>query len=187
MNGLGPEREQPLPLEAKPTQGVALIIVRRPDRFIYTIRENETNTSYDKIAGMRSIPMETLKHGETRESALARLLIEEITERLEVTNFERVGMYGVGVAAVTCWTVEVGPQVGINPHFSFYNNGDGVSEPLWVPPDELINNGFWLRRGALEMVSDYLNGRKGVYRMSCQSVSLEPPRTFSQNGYSPLG
>lgn len=59
-------------------EGVAAFIVLPIHHKVVTIEELHTKRSTNKIAGMRSIPMETIEPGETHEEALIRLLKEEV-------------------------------------------------------------------------------------------------------------
>lgn len=57
-------------------KGVGLFIVT-PDGYFLTIEEARTKRKTNKIAGMRSLLMETIEAGETQEQAIARLLIND--------------------------------------------------------------------------------------------------------------
>ncbi len=56
--------------------GVGLLIVT-PDGYFLTIEETRTKRKTGKIAGMRSLLMETLEAGETQGQAIKRLLIDD--------------------------------------------------------------------------------------------------------------
>ncbi len=169
MNGFGPEREQPLPLEARPIQAVALII-RNSQGLIYTNKERDTKPQLGKFRGMRSIPMETIdkKIEETKKQALERLQSEEVAQNLIIEENPRlIGVYGIGGAAAWCYEASVISQNGRNPNYRTRE----VGEPAWIPIDELINGNVWVREGVLEMITDCYTSATGVYRMSCKPVS----------------
>ena len=170
MSGHGPERKQPLllELEARPLQGVAAII-EDPDGSIYTNKEKKGNPPYGKLPGMESIPMETIKteQGETQEEALRRLIEEEVAFNLALTDPEKIGMFGVGIAAVTLYHMRVVAKNGKNPNYK----NEELEEPKFTNPDSLRNGTVWVRRGVPEMVDALQSGARGVYRMSCQPPS----------------
>lgn len=161
----GHEREIPLPLEARPLQGVALII-RNSEGLIYTIEERDTKPEVGKFRGMRSIPMETIngETRETREQALWRLQSEEVAHNLIIEGPRLIGVYGVGTGAVWCYETTVISQNGRNPNYRITE----VGEPGWIPIDELRNGNVWVREGVTEMATDYLSNTKGIRRESCQ-------------------
>lgn len=168
MNGLEPEREQLRPLEARPIQGVAMVLID-PAGLVYTNEEKASRPEYGKLAGMRATPMETKKPGETDEETLRRLFEEEVEENLVTDRPVELGFYGVGVAAVRCFIIPVIERDGINPNYKRRE----VTDPRWIPPTQLTN-GLWVRQGVREMIGDYLSGARRIRRESCQSVSLEP-------------
>lgn len=65
-------------------EGVAAFIAAPKYYRVLTIEELQTKRSTNKIAGMRSIPMETVEPGESYEDALRRLLEEEVMIELGV-------------------------------------------------------------------------------------------------------
>jgi 8-oxo-dGTP pyrophosphatase MutT (NUDIX family) len=61
--------------------GVGLILFE-PKGKTLVLRELKSKPHYGKYAGMLSIPLETIEDGETKESALKRLMHEEIGEEI---------------------------------------------------------------------------------------------------------
>ncbi|MBI4092100.1 MAG: NUDIX hydrolase [Candidatus Levybacteria bacterium] len=170
MNRFGPEREQPRPLEARPIQAVAAIIVD-PDGLIYTNIEKRGNSLYGKLPGMTALPMETIETatGETREDAMKRLVREEVAFNLVLTAPSEIGMFGVGIAAVTLYHMRVIAKNGRNPNFDTAE----LEDPKFRNPVKLTNGSVWVREGVPEMVADFQSGARGVYRMSCQPPTTE--------------
>lgn len=162
------ECELPLPPEARALQAVAAIIISSDglERRVYTIEETVDRTDYGKATGMRTIPMETANEGETKEETLRRLIDEEVGRGiLEIRNIERIGIYGIGVAAATCFLVEVEVKNGQGS----VDLGD-VKDPRWMKVEDLMTS--WTRRGVKEMLEDFCAGRRGVSRNSCCPVPL---------------
>lgn len=159
------EHEPLIPLEARPTQAVAVILFS-PEELIYTIVETESRPDYGKIAGMRTIPMETIDPGETCQTTFLKLLKEEVGEDIvDVKSVEEMGIYGINsAAAATCFVVQVERK-----KFQYPQNLDGVIDPQWVTVSELL--GVWTRQGVFEMIEDWRLGRRSVYRLSCRPVS----------------
>lgn len=175
MSGFGSERGHPLPLEARPKQGVAMVLLD-PAGLVYTNEEKASRPEYGKLAGMRAIPMETKKPGETDEETLRRLFEEEVKENLVIGRPVELGFYGVGVAAVRCFIVPVIGRDGINPDYNIQEVGD----PKWIPPTQLTD-GMWVRQGVREMIRDYLSGARRT-RRECTSMSLSSSSTNGLNG-----
>ena len=173
MSGPRPEREQPLPLEARPIQGVAAIIVDS-DGLIYTNIEKGGNPLYGKLPRMESIPMETIKteQGETREEAIRRLTVEEVAFNLVLTDPEEIGRFGVGIAAVTLYHMRVIAKNGRNPNFDTAE----LEDPKFRDPVELANGSVWVREGVPDMIMSFCSGARGTYKTSCQPVRPNPPR-----------
>jgi hypothetical protein len=152
-------------LEELPIQGVAAILVV-PSEKIYTIRETMSRPEYGKMEGMRTIPMETVESGEDRLGTLRRLIKEEVGEgSVEIDRVEKIGIYGLDVAAATCYVVRAQRIT------SSGLEGD-VTDPRLMSVDEILTS--WTRRGVVEMMEDFLNNRRNVVRAYCKSVNLTP-------------
>ena len=172
MSRLGPEREQPLPLplEARPFQGVAAIIVDRSTNLIYTVVETTNRPDYGKEAGMRTHPMETFDIGQTEDQALSQLFKQEVHETLTIIRTELIGYYGINIAAVRLFLVQTernGSKNGAGLNHNW--NGQEIRDPRWMKPEDLIRE--WVRMGVSEMVEDYLVGKRNV-RRECKPVPL---------------
>jgi hypothetical protein len=181
MNGFGPEGARTLPIEARPIQGVASIIVDRND-LIYTVVEKTSRPEYGKEAGMRTPPMETVIPGETPDQTLSRLFQEEVHERLTILGTEMIGLYGLNSAGVKLFVVHV-DRSGHSHNGNGYNhniNGHEVTDPKWLKPEELMTER--VRMGVAEMIGDYVSGNRDV-RRECKPVPLGLPHT---NGTHPV-
>jgi len=175
MNGSGPERERPRPLEARPIQAVAAIIVDPRDQ-IYTVVETNTRREYGKETGMRTIPMETLDPGEIPDQTLSRLFVEEVDEELTIVRREPFGLYGLNIAAARLFLVHVERNGGLTNGNNHHSNGYEVRDPMWMKPEDLLQER--VRMGVHEMIEDYLLGRRSAGR-ECKPV----PLLVSSNGY----
>lgn len=69
---------------------VALLIVS-PGGRIFCLEELRDKPQYEKCAGMISFPIETIEAGEDRESALERLLVEEVGKCLSLSDPDFLG------------------------------------------------------------------------------------------------
>ncbi len=125
--------------------GVAAFIVK-PPHDVLTIEEFITKRSTNKIAGQRSVPMETVEEGEDIEHALKRLLDEEIrvkplvTERL--TQHEICRFRPLGHILVRTFYLEAN-------NLSVVLTGSEVTEvgnPEWEPITTLIGHPLGSRR-----------------------------------------
>lgn len=155
-----------IPPERRSIQAVSAIIVAPTNR-VHTIVETSTRKDYGKVAGMRTIPMETMELGETHLETLARLFKEEAgREHQRFVSVQIVGIYGLGGAAATCFVVRVEEE------FTPVTNTGDVKDPKWLYVCDAMN--LWTRQGAFEMLSDFTAGRRGVSRNACHPVSLEP-------------
>lgn len=173
------EREIPQPLEARlearDSQAVAAIIVDRSTNLIYTIEEKRDNPEYGKMAGMRTIPMETIEPGEDPEQqTLPRLFKEEVDifgDNIRILRTEYVGYYGVGAAAARLYLTYV-ERDGVTGNDNGRNNSDSeqdVVDPIWMPREEI--NSQWVRMGVAEMLEDAFSGKRNVIR-ECKPVPL---------------
>lgn len=149
--------------------GVALI-VENPENKIMVLREGNSKPWLGKYAGMYSVPMETKKGVRERDQrALARLVAEEL-HGLEVTiEPEPRGSYRVVWGARA--SLYLGRTLATLPPAP--NGSREVSGHVWVCPEEALK--LWLRRGAKEMIVDYIAGERGVDRTFCKPV----PRQYS--------
>ncbi|MBI4059283.1 hypothetical protein HY404_03535 [Candidatus Microgenomates bacterium] len=152
--------------EKRKLQAVAAAIIL-PSGLLYTIEGTTNRPEYGKMAGMRSIPMETMKVEETHFDTLFRLAEEELGNGIiQIRKIERVGMYGIGVAGLTFYRmdVELLQEDNVPPDSE-------VTKPLWMSPAELID--LWVRQGVVEMIEDLQAGKHGIIRETAP-VPLEP-------------
>lgn len=73
---------------------VALLIFSPTGR-IFCLEELRDKPQYEKYAGMISFPIETIEDGESRESALERLLVEEVGIFLSFSDPDFLGEVGM--------------------------------------------------------------------------------------------
>ncbi|TSC75324.1 MAG: hypothetical protein G01um101430_531 [Parcubacteria group bacterium Gr01-1014_30] len=143
-------------------RGVALI-VRNQIGLILVLRELETKPEIGKHAGMFSIPMETVEPGEHDVQAIKRLIEEELPgliSKIKVVQ-TRFGLYRVGHRTwATLYTATASDDSLPDPQ------AVGVAGHQWVSPPEAL--ALHLRRGAREMIEDYISGRSFVVRRNCR-------------------
>lgn len=150
--------------------GVAAIILSR-DGKILVVQETETKTKIDKLAGDWSIPAETIKEGESELEALLRLIGEEVGENGDITcnqESDWIGDYQLKKGTNIWGRAYLLHFNGISelPRI-FTSRGNEVINHRWINPQELRD--LPRRRGVLEIVEDFLEGRKGIVREECSS------------------
>lgn len=145
--------------EARPTQGVGLIIELPEIPLIYTITEGEDKPKLGKRPGDQSFPMETVHtwEGETKQEALLRALEEENDENMSVQIAGKLGTYLIGTtAAIDVYRYLVTYKNGKKPNFVFTD----IRDAKWMDPRELISGRMQIREGVFEAITDYLAGRR---------------------------
>jgi len=154
--------------------GVAAIILSQ-DGKILVVQETEDRPKADKRAGDWSIPAETIKEGESEIEALLRLIEEEVGENGDIIcnpESDWIGDYQLqkgfdkwGRAYLLYFNgTSDAPR-------SFRAVGDEVINHRWMDPKKIRN--LPRRAGVLEIVEDFIAGRKGVIREKC-SPSFRP-------------
>lgn len=163
------EEKRPISPENCLIRAVAVAIFL-PDGRIYTVEETTSRPEYGKIAGMRTVPMETLGGGETEEEGVKRILFggDELAKgSIKVLEFQRVGLYLVGkIAQITLFRAEC--ELLSSDELSAL---DDVVAPLWLKPKDLLK--FWVRQGVREMIKDVINNNWNIFRET-KPVLLEP-------------
>jgi len=151
-------------------RGVALIL-SNPRGEVLLLKELQTKPHLGKYEGMLSPPMETCLEGETNPSTLDRLVEEELPGFVGHVKIdgERRGVYRVAPQA---WaSLYVGQTEDLLlPKLD--EKSDEVGGYFWLPPKDALTS--WLRRGASEMLSDYVEGRWNVICRHCRPVSSSP-------------
>lgn len=145
-------------------RGVALIVQNLEGK-ILILQEYETKPHLGKYCGMFSIPMETSKPEESDYYAIVRLIREE----LPGFNFlpeniirSRIGIYRIVPHVwVTLYSIKTGVQHFPNPKSSEVGNYQ------WIEPKKALD--LWLRQGAWEMISDFMDGKKEVLCRCCRA------------------
>jgi len=150
-------------------RGVALIIKHPETEQILTLRENEDKPWLGKLAGMWSTPMETIHDGEAHDATIRRLIHEELSDMPMSLFGNRIGAYLIvpGIWA-TLYTAH-----SATADLTAIADNNEVNSHAWVHPKEALE--LWLRRGAPEMIQDYLDHRTGVIRRYCIAPSMEEP------------
>lgn len=154
-------------------RGVALVVASSRGH-ILVLQELQSKPHLGKYSGMYSVPMETSNPEESDESALKRLLSEELTG-LELAELSErpIGWYMIvpGVK-VTLYTSQA-----VDDRLPTYGVGlPEVTNHQWVPVTEVRK--LWLRQGAYEMLSDYIEGRTGVSCLQCRDVFPASPHSL---------
>ncbi len=139
------------------------LAVSNPDGDILMLEELTSKPYLGKLAGMRSIPMETKRPDEPDAAALARLLDEEAagldgTVAIDATV---IGCYRI---VPHVWVRLYGARCAVR---TVPTGGDAdIGNHAWIRPADAL--GLWLRRGAREMITDSGNGCRGIVRRHCQ-------------------
>lgn len=139
--------------------GVGTVIVSRNHdcERILTVKELTTWPATNKIAGMRSFPMETIEGEETHLDALKRALIEEVVihSDLDWASTRFLGRYEIRQGVVLhAYLLTLSEQPKISPG-SFV---DEVGDPEWTPVDEILRepaDSRTYRPGMLEVIESY--------------------------------
>ncbi len=140
--------------------GVALVIHNAAGK-ILVLQELSSKPELGKYRGMYSIPMETVKRGESIGAALGRLINEELPglESALSAKRELIGQYQV---APEVWATLY--QVECNGT-KLPSNTAEVGSHTWIDPTEALK--LWLRQGAQEMIADFIAGKKKVICNYC--------------------
>lgn len=137
--------------------GVGAFIVNKanPDQGFITVQESITKRKTNKLAGMRSYPMETIEPGENHDQALQRLFQEEIF--IEPTIYSpkiKLGQFTLlpGVSLHT-YLFEIGSDITI----AVGSAAKEVKDPRWTTFQEVLEAPFGtFRAGVYETVVGYL-------------------------------
>lgn len=145
-------------------RGVALI-VSNPHSEVLIVQELQTKPHLGKYAGMFSPPMET-SHGRERDcSTIIRLVDEELpglADHIKIEN-ERRGVYRI-VPGV--WvSLYVGQIQNLLLPTPDERSKEEIGGYVWVPTGNALT--LWLRQGAREMLSDYIENRNNVVCRYC--------------------
>ncbi|OGG48731.1 hypothetical protein A3C18_03005 [Candidatus Kaiserbacteria bacterium RIFCSPHIGHO2_02_FULL_54_11b] len=137
---------------------------------ILILKEFVGKPALGKYEDMDSIPMETCHHGEHGVLALKRLHDEELTGLPFQGDPIYIGAYliipRVWVRLYAMSVEHVAPIIGQTLE---------VGNHRWMPVKDAL--GLWLRRGAREMIEDYMAGRTKVIRRYCRDVpAIKPVR-----------
>jgi ADP-ribose pyrophosphatase YjhB (NUDIX family) len=156
----------PKEIEERKIYGVVAVIQSLDGR-ILLVQETEDKPEYDKQVGDLSNPTETIEEGETIAKTLARLLEEEvgICEGM-VFDLKKDWIGDYRIAGTEYWgrAFLVHYQGDSNSLVDFNTKAD-VTNPHWVEPEEIKN--ISRRAGVLEVVEDFLRGRRGMVRAEC--------------------
>ena|SRR3989344_119508 len=145
-------------------QAVALLVAN-PAGDILVLQEFVAKPHIGKETAMWSPPMETLEPGMSDHFGLQQLHTQELEGLPSIKVPGRyVGAYGVvpdawaRLYATVSTTYDLPVSVG---------QAD-VGNHQWIPPQKAC--GLWLRRGALEMIQDYMAGPATwpVFRYDCR-------------------
>lgn len=152
-----PPRENSQNPEIRETiAGVCALIVT-PDGMFAAVQETKHSRVTNKVPGMISAPMETVKPGESYQQALERLLEEEV---------KVIGL-GKPEAQTELCRVQLSPDVWVHAYLitvgerlPLRSGDDGETiNPQWMSIDEIIKadpNERRFRPGMREIVESYL-------------------------------
>lgn len=129
------------------------------DRGFLTVKELRTKRSTNKLAGMRSIPMETVEEGETHNQALQRMLCEEITPSIYLgSNLDNIllcrsqlspGIFLYSYLLEVPWPIS----------FRLGTDTLDVTDPMWIPRTSVLYpdpvNSFAFRPGVYETLTSF--------------------------------
>lgn len=142
-------------------RGVALII-ENPLGEILVLQELEEKSRLGKKKGMFSIPMETVEQAESDVAALKRLIDEELpglAPKIKIIETQSFRRYRI---APGVWATLYTAVISDNSLPSVV--GSEVTGHKWVRLREALT--LWLRKGARDMISDYIEGRSFVVRFT---------------------
>ena len=146
-------------------RGVALI-VQNPEGKILILQEYEAKPRLGKYCGMFSIPMETSEPDESDHRVVVRLVKEElpgISLPIDGALGSRIGSYRIVPHVwVNLYSVKAGSYH--LPNLTDQENKE-VGNYQWMFPVGALN--LWLRQGVREMISDFMNNKKGVLCRCC--------------------
>jgi len=154
--------------EERKIRGVVAVILSQDEK-VLIVQETENKPILDKQSGDWSFPAETIEKGESEFEALLRLIKEEVGENGDIEcdpENDWIGDYQFG-QGVNIW----------GRAYLLYFDGSSVtrrtfsaerSEVInhrWINPQEIKN--LPRRRGMLEVVDDFIAGKKGVVCEEC--------------------
>ncbi len=150
-------------------RGVALVVANLKGE-ILILQEYETKPYFGKYRGMFSIPMETAKPNESDQSAVSRLIEEELPGfdlKPYIKNIiqSHAGVYQI----VPCVWANLYSIMTANNYVSDFSNARDkeVGNHQWICPKNALS--LWLRQGAWEMIDDFMNNKKGVFCKHCRT------------------
>lgn len=142
--------------------GILIVVPEDRDRGFISLRELRSRRSTHKVAGSRTLPMESTNPGENWVQTLARLTREEI----QLQNFTYNPDEVMSQKVCTC---ELRPAVYVSIHLLqlspevdviIGSESQEVSDLRWMPFQEVIEapkNDLSLRPGSREAVLSYLD------------------------------
>ncbi len=133
---------------------------------ILILQEFVSKPDLGKYEGMFSIPMETCHHGEPDLLALKRLHDEELTGLPFMGEPNYIGAYRV---APRIWARLYSTKIDSTP--TIIGHTLEVGNHQWMSVQKA--RGLWLRRGALDMIEDYVSNARNVVRLTCREVQKE--------------
>jgi len=149
-------------------RGVALI-VQNSEGKILILQEYETKPHLGKYGGMFSIPMETSNPKESDYYAITRLIREELPGfNLLPENIiqSRLGIYRIVPHVwVTLYSIKTSASYLPN------SKNNEVGNYQWIDPKKALN--LWLRQGAWEMISNFIDGKREVLCRCCRTPQAD--------------
>jgi len=121
--------------------GVGLILTARSTGRMLVLKELKSKPEIEKIAGMVSFPLETMKNGESKEAAISRLVDEEIGSAIS----EKPVFFG-GTFSIVQNANTLAAYAFCDEEFTPKPADDDVEFYGWLHPDELIRPGLFVRK-----------------------------------------
>lgn len=143
---------------------------------VLTLKEKQDKPYANKLAGMRSIPMETLESGESHEQGMHRLHIQE--GRPSLNGHGPLGIYLGDILIAPGVPLHAYLQEAISPDLIPGSEQDEVGDYNWTPVNELLSikpGDLSWRPGAVEALELALKARSsnGEY----QPAYVDRPRS----------
>jgi ADP-ribose pyrophosphatase YjhB (NUDIX family) len=123
--------------------GVGLLLFN-PSKEILLLRELSSKPQNGKVAGMLSMPLETIEPGETPDQALQRMIYEEVDAALKATfSF----LDEITVKLTDARSVRLYMYIGeCSASFVAHPNDSDIEYFGWMMPDDILRLGSTKRR-----------------------------------------
>jgi len=127
--------------------GVGLILIAETTGRLLILRELKSKPEIEKEAGMISFPLETVKNGEAKETALQRLIFEEIGIDLQINPTFFGGIFSIVQNAQT-----VAAYAFCEKEFKPHPTDNDIEYFGWLLPQELMHHDVPIRKEVLPII-----------------------------------